>query len=375
MNNILLLIPDKLLQPMGGMGEQAQNLLTHFPDGYFFHVIGSADSEEYHASNHSFYPVMDMKTMNGNPEPLSSTFLNQSLLVQKALSINCVPDAVHAFDWSTFWAGRILAKHFNVPLITTVQLSIEHQIKEPHPVQKPMYDMACAIETSGLITSDEIIQVSENYANLFPKFLRSKTTVIHNGINLNDWQKTTDVKLPGNNPIKIIYIGRFAPMKNIQALLRCKIPADIDLIFIGDSRGGSSDLFDAMVVFCQNTPNAHYVGPLYGQDKMDWLFAADAVIVPSVHEPFGIVALEALASRSILLSSFVNGMADFLTENCAINCGTTVSNIENSFNVLRSLTINEKETFIQEGLQVCNAHSWSLQATKLATVYEHVLNK
>jgi len=375
MNNILILIPDELKKPMGGMGEQARNMLDVFPPNYVFNVIGSANSEEFRNRNYHYYPVMKMNTLDGNPEPFSLTYLNQSLFIEKALSLSDKPDIVHAFDWSAFWAGRIIAQHYNIPLVVTMQLSIEKQIEHPHYLQVLSYQMACAIEISGLIEANAIIQVSESYAKLFPFILLPKTTIIHNGINSNEWVSKTKVKLPGDNPIKLVYIGRYAEMKNIQTLIQCKIPNEIDLIFIGTTSGGNSELFDAMVDFCNKTENAYFVGAKYGQEKIDWLMTADAIIIPSIHEPFGIVALEALASKSILLSSFVNGMGDFLTEDYAINCGTTVNSIELAFQKLINLSQEDKQKYIDAGIKICDNHTWSCQAEKLSKVYDSVLKR
>ncbi len=375
MNNILILIPDELRKPMGGMGEQARNLLACFPIHYKFTVIGSANADEYEENNIHFYPVMKVNTMNGNPDPLSDIFLNQSLFIEKTLSIDFIPDIIHAFDWSTFWAGRILAKHFNKPLVVTVQLSIDKHIGNTiHPLQRMQFDMACSIELSGLIEADRIVQVSESYANLFHSFLLPKTTIIHNGINLSHYEKYNHVKLPGIAKTKLVYIGRFADMKNIQTLVKCTIPKEIDLIFIGDGRGGNSELYDLVVNLSKNIDNVHFVGGKYGQEKINWLCSSDAVIIPSIHEPFGIVALECLASKSILLSSFVNGMGDFLSEDCAINCGTTKESIEHSFQTLLHLTNEQKQSYIDAGLKVCKEHDWSLQAKKMAKVYEDIIN-
>lgn len=374
MINILILLSDQLKEPMGGMGEQARNILACFPIAYKFTVLGSADSEEYSEINFDYYPIMNISPMNGNSEPFSLTYLNQSLFIEKALSLNSTPDIIHAFDWSSYWAGRILSIHYNVPFVVTMQLSIDKENKHPHTLQLLSHQMACAIEMSGLIQADAIIQVSESYSRLFNSFLLPKTSVIHNGINIEEWNKINDVVLPGNNPIKVINIGRFAEMKNVQTLLQCYLPDEIDLIFIGSTKGGNVELFDSKLNFCEATPNAHFEGPKYGQKKVDWLCSADAVIVPSIHEPFGIVALEALASKSILLSSFVNGMADFLTEDCAINCGATKESIELAFEKLLQLKADEKQLMINAGLKVCEEHSWYLQAEKMAKVYESVLS-
>lgn len=372
MNQILILIPDKLKKPMGGMGEQLRNLAAHTPSDYHLTIIGSANSEEYSEERFDYYAHHDLSTMwsKENHKMVDQVFLKQSLFVQRALSLDVKPDIVHAFDWSTMWAGRIIAMHYGVPLITTIQLSIDANTPNHVKATELEYDLAASIELSGMVDSSSIIQVSENYASLFPKFLLQKTTVIHNGIDLNLWEKENDVELVGNGKRKIVYIGRFAKMKNVDALLDLDLPEDTDLIFIGSPNGGHIDVYDRMLKACLEKDNFHYVGAKYGQEKIDWLMAADAVIVPSTHEPFGIVGLEGLASRSIVLSSFVNGMGDYLTEECAINCGTTTESISKAIDRFVSMTDDEKNEMKEKGLQVCREHDWAIQADKLFKLYD-----
>ncbi len=370
---IQILIPDELSKPMGGMGEQARQILKSFSEGYFFDVIGSANGGEYSTENVQFHSVREINNYNGNPDPLASTFLNQSLFIEKSTELK-KPDIIHAFDWSTFYAGRILAKRYGIPLVVTIQLSIDKSISTTHLTQAGNHQMAVSMEVSGMLDASVIIQVSHNYAKLFNPIFNSKTVVIPNGINLDEWIQTEQIKLPGSRKKKVIYIGRFAEMKNVLSILKAKIPDNVDVIFIGTNKGGSSEIQDAVIDACKKKEQFHYVGAKYGQEKINWLMSADGMIVPSVHEPFGIVALEALASNNILLSSFVGGMQDFLTEDVAINCGITPESISNALLKFSKMSQKEEGYRISKGLQICRSYSWDKQANKLKQVYDAVLN-
>jgi len=370
---IQVLIPDQLEKPMGGMGEQARNILNAFssPD-YQFDVIGSSGQEQSVGDIVSYYPVNELRVPIGKNEPLSNTFLNQSLFVSKSKDLE-EPDVIHAFDWSTFYAGCLLSREYQVPLVVTIQLSIEKMMHTAiDPMQKLSYDVACGIELMGMLNASRIIHMTETYARKFSKLFLLKTSIVPNGINNREWQTHSNYKLPGTRKIKLVYIGRYAFMKNIQTLVQCQIPDDIDLIFIGSNRGGDASLFDAMRKRTQ-ADNVHYIGALYGQEKIDAMCSADAVIVPSIHEPFGIVALEALASRSVLLSSFIDGMGDFLTLEIAVNCGTTKDSIELAMQKLVNMQPRERQYRIENGLKLCETMDWSIQAEKLAKVYDSVL--
>jgi len=55
-------------------------------------------------------------------------------------------------------------------------------------------------------------------------------------------------------------------------------------------------------------------GQLLGQDLVDAYHAADLLLLPSVHEPFGIVVLEAWAAGLPVVASRVGGVPYFLDD-------------------------------------------------------------
>jgi len=378
MINILLLIPDSLKKPMGGMGEQCRQFLNVFDNNFYFNIIGGG-KEIDKGNNYSFLFINSCCKSGISIDPLTRGILNQ-ISFYKTGAEQEKPDIIHAFDWSTFLAGQQLAEHWNIPLVITVQLSISKMFNPKEGMnisdyQLLPYQAVSAVEMDGLINANHIIFNSEFYAKSFPFIFWPKSSVIRNGINLEEWRNPQKVQLPGNRPIKLVYIGRFDTMKNVQTLINLDLPSEIDLIFIGCLKGSNPELCDIIQSINGKKEGFHYIGPKYGQDKVNCLCLADAIIVPSLHEPFGIVALEALAAKTILLSSFRGGMGDFLNEETAINCGTTKESIELSLNKLINLTKEERQIRIQNGLEVCNNHQWKTQADKMRDVYNHVLSQ
>lgn len=368
----LILIPDSLENPMGGMGEQARELITRFSGGCT--IIGSPKQEYTDYGNDKIYiPIEEHSVPIGIKEPRLNDLVNQANYVIKASALH-PHSLVHAFDWSTFYAGSLLSKQWNVPLVVTIQLSVSQLAKEfgEPPNEIEINQMISGIELMGLLQAEAIIQVSKTYVLGFPRFFDQKTVVIPNGIDYEKWQKQINYSLPGNRKYKIVFIGRLAYQKGIHLLLNAKIPEEIDLIFIGGNRGSNLELQDAVICKAKDNENIHYLGPLYGDEKIGALQAADAVIMPSVHEPFGIVALEALASKSVLISSFVHGMKDFLTEEIAINCGTSTPSIEESFNQFLKLSPEDKLNRINKGMCLCEQYSWNDIVKKVEDVYDQI---
>lgn len=371
MTRIQLLLPDALEIPNGGLGEQCRQLLACVSDSYFFDIIGSDREPEKVTSRYHYRPAKTWYLPNPNVDPLALSLLNQTAFFRGGIEAG-KPDIVHACDWTAAYAGIHLAKHYGVPLVLTLNLSISRMFSKESGMQisstqAALHQANSVVEMAGLLQADCIIQVSTAYARMFPSVLVSKTLVIGNGIDLAEWVPTARPDLPGERRFKVVYIGRFDFMKNVHTLLDLDLPANVDLIFIGGPNGSNPQLVEQVEAVCRSKPGFHYVGPKHGQEKVNWLCAADAVLMPSLHEPFGIVALEALASGSLLLSSFVDGLADFLTEEVAVNCGTTKESIERVLHDLPGLLATNNRAAARS---VCQKHSWASKAASLQEVYD-----
>ncbi len=369
---VQVLLPDNITKPMGGMGVVIKQIYSNIPGSYCYDLIGTDNGKEVEHDNFNYYSVKEINQPLGVAEGLTKAFLSQSYYVLKSLTLPA-PDLIHANDWSTFYAGTILSEHYNVPLIASVHLSIEHSPMGLHPLQLANKKMATAIEKTTMVKADKIIQVSKAYEELFPFAFNHKTKVIFNGIDLDEWSDPEKIRLPGKRKYKLIYIGRYAGMKNVLALLKVKLPENVDLIFIGNAKGGDVEILQKVIDKCNNSDQHHYVGAKYGKEKVNWLSSADFQIVPSTHEPFGVVALEALAAKNILLSSFAGGMNDFLNGDNAIYCGTDSKMIEYNLNNALNLTESEKAHYHKHGLELCKKLSWENQAKEYLKVYEEFL--
>ncbi len=373
-----IIVPDRFAKPLGGMGVGSRHFIEQLSDEFDFEVIGFPEENEmknYHGSSN---------VLTGVDHGALVTLVGQSAYAAASTKLS-KPDLIHAYDYSCYLGAWYAAKHFKVPLVVSMRLSINllkelgiSFAKNPNSedgfwIEKGL----CEMELFGLRQADHITQVSKAYAKRFDAVdgLKEKTSVVPNGIDLEEWQPKKKVELPGKGRIKLVYIGRFASMKGIIPLCQAKIPKEIDLIFIGSDAGAEPALLQTMLQKVNVEENVHFVGPKYGQDKVDWLAAADAVIIPSLHEPFGIVALEALASKNILISSFADGMSDFLSEDFSIKCEVSASGIEKSWAELIELTEEQKESCIQKGLEVCREYSWQNAASKLRDVYNHTISQ
>ncbi len=113
----------------------------------------------------------------------------------------------------------------------------------------------------------------------------------------------------------LIYVGGFAPHKNLLRLLdafslaiRSPAAADLHLVMVGDADGGGfhSD-YKALTERVQKTANlqgrVHFTGYVCDQDLVALYSDALALVLPSLSEGFGLPALEAMSCGAPILAA------------------------------------------------------------------------
>ena len=117
----------------------------------------------------------------------------------------------------------------------------------------------------------------------------------------------------------VFYVGRFDPRKGIETLVRAvgqsqlRDSNNLQLIIGGGSRPGEKDgmerdRIEAIVQELGMTDLTTFPGRIDDVDLSLYYAAADICVVPSHYEPFGLVAIEAMASGTPVVASDVGGL-------------------------------------------------------------------
>jgi glycosyltransferase involved in cell wall biosynthesis len=117
----------------------------------------------------------------------------------------------------------------------------------------------------------------------------------------------------------VLYVGRFDPRKGIETLVRAvaksslRDQGDLRLVIGGGSRPGQSDgkerdRIGSIVSELGLDSITTFPGRLDDSNLPLYYAAADVCVVPSHYEPFGLVPLEAMASRTPVIASNVGGL-------------------------------------------------------------------
>ncbi|NVM53889.1 MAG: glycosyltransferase family 4 protein [Candidatus Helarchaeota archaeon] len=141
---------------------------------------------------------------------------------------------------------------------------------------------------------------------------------IYNGVDVQRFhpsQNYTKLKRDlGLNSNKIIlFVGRMSPIKGPQILMQAiptvikKFPESI-FLFLGD--GPLSSHLQYISRKLHVTRYVKFMGFISNSEIPKYFAMADLCVIPSLYEPFGLVALESLASGTPILSSIQGGLAE-----------------------------------------------------------------
>lgn len=220
-------------------------------------------------------------------------------------------DIIHAHDWMTFPAAVALAQITKRPLVVHVH-SLEHDRSGF------FYDSNIdSIERFGLQSADRIIAVSHytkrsiEHHHYIP---HSKISVVHNGIYPR--QVVNDYRHRKTWPQHVVlFLGRVTFQKGPEYFVEVAskvIPHVRDVVFV---LAGSGDMLPQVKdLVRQKALDAHFLFPGFVQgEELEELFSvADLYVMPSVSEPFGITALEAISFETPVVLSKQSGAAEVL---------------------------------------------------------------
>ncbi|NMG11333.1 glycosyltransferase family 1 protein [Brasilonema sp. UFV-L1] len=232
---------------------------------------------------------------------------------------------VHTNYWLSSWVGMQLkeiqgskqvhtyhslgAVKYNtidtIPLIASTRLAVEKQVLETaerivatSPQEKE--HMRSLVSTKGNI---DIIPCGTDIA----KFGCVDRQAARAELGIDE-----DAKL-------VLYVGRFDPRKGIETLVRAvgesqlRESGKLQLMIGGGSRPGHSDgierdRIENIVTELGMSDFTTFPGRLSQEILPYYYAAADVCVVPSHYEPFGLVAIEAMASQTPVIASDVGGL-------------------------------------------------------------------
>jgi glycogen(starch) synthase len=226
------------------------------------------------------------------------------------------PDVVHAHDWLVAHPAVALAEFFDLPLVSTVHAT--EAGRHSGWVSGPISRQVHALESWLARESDSLIACSASMAteiaDLFGPEL-AQISVIPNGIDSSHWAFAP--RRPHTGPPELLYFGRLEYEKGIQdaiaALPRIRrTHPGTTLTIAGD--GTQQDWLVEVARKHKALKCVRFVGRVDHDELLRLLHRVDIAVLPSHYEPFGIVALEAIAAGAPLVTTNVGGLGEAVVD-------------------------------------------------------------
>jgi glycogen(starch) synthase len=292
-------------------------------------------------------------------------------------------DVVHGHDWLVAVAGDHLARRFRSPLVMTIHATEygRHQgwvDKHPqsyiHGVERWITNRADRVVTCSHYMRGHVADI---YGLDEPRI-----TVIPNGIDPLDMHPVDDLarlrsRFARPDERLILLVGRLVYEKGFQLALEA-LPDLIERLggvrFLVAGSGTHEEALRAQARDLGLLEHGTFLGWI-GDDVLHSLYRiADLCVVPSLYEPFGLVALEAMASGCACIVADTGGLREIVPGDERVGLRFNGGDPEHLATMVeRLLTDAElRDRLVTEASEHVLRFDWADVARQTASVYEQL---
>jgi len=241
-------------------------------------------------------------------------------------------DIVHSHTWYANLAGHLGGLLHDVPHVLSA-----HSLEPLRPWKAEQLGGGYALSSWAERTAYEgaagIVAVSggmrEDILRSYPSVDPDRVTVIHNGIDLEGWQRPADVaqaeevaRSHGIDPDRpaVVFVGRITRQKGLPHLLRAAraLPEDVQLVLCAgapDTPELMAEVQAGVAELRETRGGVVWIEEMLSRADLIAVLAACTVFVcPSVYEPLGIVNLEAMAVDLPVVASATGGIPEVVDD-------------------------------------------------------------
>lgn len=245
-------------------------------------------------------------------------------------------DIIYAHDWTAIPASNKLKELSGKPFVLHVHaLDYDRSGKKSNSW---LFDL----EKEGMQIADLVIAVSEYHKKIMVQeygIKASKIKVIHHGV---DELQASDYKAPFDEDI-ILFCGRLSLQKGATTFIdiaEALLKKEQNLRFVVTGQG---ELMEEMIASCNEKAildKIHFTGHLQQEDVFAIMKASQVMVMPSLSEPFGLSALEAVSLKLPVILSKNCGVAEVLKDVPKV----VQSDIDGYVTAIREILTNKKQS-------------------------------
>jgi starch synthase len=237
-------------------------------------------------------------------------------------------DIVHSHTWYANGAGHLAKLLHGIPHVVTA-----HSLEPLRPWKAEQlgggYRVSSWIEKTAFEAADAVIAVSAGMARdilrSYPAIDPERVKVVHNGIDLDRWQRVEDPELVHSlgidpNRPSVVFVGRITRQKGLPYLLEAvkRLPPEVQLVLCAGSPDTPEILAEvqAGVAALQTVRSGViWLDRLLSQHELAVVLSnATTFVCPSVYEPLGIVNLEAMACGAPVVGTATGGIPEVVAD-------------------------------------------------------------
>lgn len=283
-------------------------------------------------------------------------------------------DVIHCHDWMTYDAALHAATHHHVPVVAHVHATeFDRTDAQPNP-------WIAGIERRALRKMDRVVAVS-NYTKRVLQdrydLPAHKISVVHNGHNCNPHRGNSTLLtrrgISQKRPL-VLFLGRLTVQKNpLQFLEIAKrvvaIQPDVQFVMAGDGQM----LPDLMLRACAMGlgRNVIFTGKVNKREAEALYREADCFVMPSLSEPFGLVALEAIAHDTPVILSKQSGAAEVIEDAFKVDYWDSDLMADCLLTILRDEPLSRQ--LKSQASNVLNRLTWENQASHIKSIYHDLI--
>jgi glycogen synthase len=294
------------------------------------------------------------------------------------------PTIFHAHDWLSLDSARELKYEYSLPMVATVHATEEGRHGGIHgDVSTYIHEQEywLTYEAWRVIVCTQYMKGEVGRLFNVPS---DKIDIIYNGVEAQkfefEWsdaerqKRRNEVALP--NEKIVLYVGRFVREKGIQVLLNAANVVlaqrpDTKFVIVG---GGHREKFENYVRWTGLQDKVLFTGFMSGRSLHQMYRCADVAAFPSLYEPFGIVALEAMAAGVPVVSSDAGGLREVVLHDETGTLSYANDPESLAWAILRVLNDPERAARLHAKAhqRLYTDFDWGHLATQTIQVYEQV---
>lgn len=301
---------------------------------------------------------------------------NHAMVAASTVLGSWTPDVVHAHDWQVVWAAQVLSHLHSAPVVTTFH-GTERSRHGGHVPPGVPTDVN-GVEWWAAANSRRVITITGLLARQVTNDFELDPEIVHpiiGGIDPAWWRTIADdeaAPAPDDAPLVLAW-GRVQYEKGFQVLIdamaevRARVP-DARCMIAG--HGTYSAELQSRVDVAGLDDAIDLPGWLDDNRLRAAVHRADCVVIPSLYEPFGVVALEALAGGGPLVVARTGGLAEVIGDSGAALTFEPGNADMLANSIVAALTDSGlSDDLADRGQRLVDSYTWAAVADRTRDVY------